>query len=78
MITKKKDSEQEEEEEVRQKKEARGADDKRLMDAGGVTPQERDFKSVWCADGQARSSTLQRRVGWGKGAEIRIHKVRDG
>lgn len=45
----------------RAKKEAKGTDWIGLSDDGRVKP-ERDFRSVWSADAQAHSSTLQSRV----------------
>lgn len=40
---------------------AKGTDEKGLSDEGRVKPA-RDFRSVWSADAQAHSSTLQSRV----------------
>lgn len=45
---------------------AKATDEKGLSDEGRVEP-ERDFRSVWSADAQAHSSTLQRVWGGGVG-----------
>lgn len=47
-----------------------------MSDDGRVKP-ERDFSSVWSADAQAHSSTLQSRVRGG-GVKKRTDEIRDG